>query len=100
MAVWIVRLFGEPVIVHHLPADKSLKRKGGEHVQTKAQSSNLYHDVALRRKVVEDVALSKGSKGEEAGECHYEAGYKRDKGAVMRYSREAVDCRGPKRSIN
>jgi len=56
--------------------------------------------MTLRRKVVEDVASSKGPKREEARERHCEAGYERDKGAVMCYSGEAVDSRRPKRTVD
>ena len=56
--------------------------------------------MTLRRKVVEDVAFSKGSKREEARERHCEAGYERDKGAVMCYSGEAVDGRRPERTVD
>jgi hypothetical protein len=67
MSVWIVRLLGKPVIVHHLAADKGFEWKGGEHIETKAESGNLHYDVTLRREIVENVALSEGSESKEAG---------------------------------
>jgi hypothetical protein len=56
--------------------------------------------MTLRRKVIEDVASGKRSEREEARERHCEAGYERDKSAVMCYSGEAVDGRRPERTID
>jgi hypothetical protein len=100
VAVRIVRLFWKPVVVHYLATYESFERKGGEHIKAKTQSGNLHHYMTLRGEIVEDVALGEGSESEEARERHCEAGYQRDKGAVVRYGREAVDCRRPKRAIN
>jgi hypothetical protein len=56
--------------------------------------------MTLGGKVVEDVASSKRSEREEARERHYEAGYERDKSAVMCYSGEAIDGRRPERTVD
>ena len=96
----MVRLFREPVVVHDLATDECFEWEGSEHVKPEAESSDLDHDMTLRRKVVEDVASSKGSKREEASERHCEAGYERDKGAIMCYSGEAVDGRRPQRTVD
>ena len=96
----MVRLFREPVVVHDLATDERLEREGSEHVKPEAESSDLDHDMTLRRKVVQDVAFSKRSKREETRERHCETGYERDKGAVMCYSGEAVDGRCPERAID
>ena len=99
MAIWIVRLFGKPVVVHHLATNESFERKGGEHVKAKAESGNLHHGMTLRGEIVEDIAPGKGSESEEARKRHGEAGYQRDKGAEVRYCGEAVNCRRSKRAI-
>lgn len=66
MAIWLIWLIGKVVVVHYFAAHEAFQRKGGEHIQTEAETGNLDHEVALWREVVEDVAFREIAECEEA----------------------------------
>ena len=100
MSVWVIGLIGKPVIVHNFSTNEGFEGQCGEHVKAKAEACNLHHEMALRGKVVEDVAFGKGAESEEAGKGHGKAGDERDEGAVVRYGREAVEGRCAEGAVN
>lgn len=84
MSIRLVGFLGEPVIIHHLPADEAFEREGGEHVETEAEPRHVDEDI-VGGEVVEDISLGQGTKGEEAGKRHGEAGGHADGGTVVGY---------------
>lgn len=99
MPIRLIRLLGEPVIIHHLPADEAFEGEGGEHVEAEAESGDVDEDV-VGGEVVEDVSLGEGAEGEEAGEGHGEAGEHADGGAVVGYERETVEGWGAEGAVD
>lgn len=98
MAIRLVGLLGEPVVVHHLPADEALEGQSGEHVEAEAEARDVDEDV-VGWEIVQDVSLGEGTEGEEAGKRHAEAGEHADAGAVVGYQGEAVEGWGAEGAI-
>lgn len=78
---------GGKEIHHHLAADECFEREGGEHVQPEAEAGDVNEGGG--RKVVEHVAVGEGTKGEEAGKGHGEAGAEGDDSADVGEEGEA-----------
>ena len=74
MAIGIVRLVGEPVVIHYLATDERLEREGGKHVEAEAQAGDLHYSMTLGREIVEYIPFRKGAKCEETRERHRKTG--------------------------
>lgn len=99
MPIWMPRFRREIVIRHNISADEAFEREGGEHVQTKAKSSDVGHEI-IRRKIIEDVALRLVSEGEKTRKSHCQTGDHGNSSREMGDRGKAVDGRSLKRSVD
>jgi len=100
MSIGLVGFVRKIVIVHNLTADKAFERESRKHIQAEAKSGNLDHDVTLRRKVVENIALGFVAKGEKASQRHDETSNARHKRRIVSDSAEPIDGGCLKRPID
>lgn len=99
MPVRVPWLGREVVIRHDLPADEAFEGKGGQHVETEAEPSDVSHQI-IRREVVEDIALRLIAKGEKACKCHGKTSDHGDASRKVGDLGEAVNRRGLEGSID
>jgi len=89
VALRVEGFIGEVVVRHHLSADEGLEWQSRQHVESKAEPSDVDHDV-VGREVVEHIALRFVAKGEVAGQGHDQARYHGNACRIMRDDGEAV----------
>lgn len=90
MPIGMEWLVWEPVVVHDLSTHESFEWQCREHVQAEEETSNIHHEVVVR-KVVKHIAQGLVAECEVAGQSHDEARDQRDTRAVVCNTREAVD---------
>ena len=99
MAPQVEWFFRPPVRDHDFTADERFQWHRRQHVQTKAQTRNVDHDV-VRGEIVEDVTECLVAKSDKACECHDQARKHRHAGRVVGDTGEVVDGRCAKRTVD
>lgn len=99
MSIGLVYFAREVVLRHYLATDEAFQWKCREHIQPKAQSCDVDHEIVCWE-VVEDVALSLVAEDEVAAQCHDDAGNHGDTGGVVCDFGETIHGRCSQRAVD